>query len=149
MKSNRLELVVASILISLLLATPLWAEKGHGAQNQPPGGETLSMAKFYAGPLETIGTFPGKLVCLRCDLGHAPNAAAVCKEKGHVHALSMDDGSMIHPLLAGTQQALQQINSPQLHDKEVTVAGKYYPSTGAILVSRITPREPGSSGGAP
>ena len=44
---------------------------------------------------------------------------------------------MIHPLLPGTAEVAAKINSRALHGKKVKVAGKYYPSTGAILVSRI------------
>jgi len=62
-----------------------------------------------------------------------------CKKEGHRHALSMDDGSMIHPLLAGNKEVLEQINSDELHGKEVTVRGKYFPSTGWIFVNQVTP----------
>ena len=44
---------------------------------------------------------------------------------------------MIHPLLAGTDEMLKRINSSELHDKKGVVTGKYYPSTGAILVSSV------------
>jgi hypothetical protein len=56
-------------------------------------------------------------------------------------ALSMDSDGMIHPLLTGTEQVQKQINCGKLHDKEVTVHGKYYPTTGAILVDRIAEKK--------
>lgn len=139
----RLLLVLALAVTSLMMGrTMLFAEEGHTVSNlPPPGGQSLAMAKFYAGPLETIGTFPGKLVCLRCDLAPSPGSAEQCKKEGHKHALSMEDGSMIHPLLASDEKVLEQINSAELHHKQVRVEGKYYVSTGAILVGRITPAE--------
>lgn len=139
MNTRPLRMLAVVLGSSLLLSGLPVARAQHPPQEpDPPGGQTLSMAKFYAGPLERMGTFPGKLVCLRCDLAHSTQRAEQCQKEGHVHALSMDDGSMIHPLLAGTEEALKQINSPQLHGKKVKVDGKHYVMTGAILVSRIT-----------
>ncbi len=63
---------------------------------------------------------------------------AQCEKEGHHHALSMDSYSMVHPLLAGTDDVLKQINSGELHGKEVAVHGRYYPSTGVIFVDRIS-----------
>ena len=88
--------------------------------------------------LATIAKLQGKLVCLRCDLKPGPGAMSQCEKEGHRHALSMDSDSMIHPLLAGTEDALKQINSGELHGKQVTVHGKHYPGSGAILVDSIT-----------
>lgn len=102
------------------------------------GGSTLSMTRFYGGADERIGDFPGKLVCLRCDLKGGPEAMALCEKEGHRHALSMDSDSMVHPLLAGTDKVLKQINSGELHGKEVAVHGTYYPGTGVIFVDRIS-----------
>ncbi len=50
----------------------------------------------------------------------------------------MDSDGMIHPLLPGTEKVLKEINSGELHGKDVTVHGVYYPATGAILVDHIT-----------
>jgi hypothetical protein len=140
---HRVRLTTACALLVLfaamaMFARPTCAQQPHsGTAPNISGGQILPMAKFYTGPLERIGTFPGKLVCLRCDLAPSKASAAQCKKEGHVHALSMDDGSMIHPLLATSSEVLARINSPELHHQEVKVHGKYYVSTGAILVSSI------------
>jgi|SRR5581483_12078720 len=123
--------------LSVLAAAPIHAADEHTA-SRPPGGDTQSMARFYTGVLVKTGDFPGKLVCLRCDLKPGPGAMAQCEKEGHRHALSMDTDSMIHPLLAGNEDVLKQINSGELHDKRVTVHGVYYPATGAIFVDRVS-----------
>lgn len=134
--------MLAEAMVSATLAVLVVGGSARGDEKHlappPPGGSTLSMAKFYAGASARIGDFPGKLVCLRCDLKGGPDAMAQCEKEGHHHALSMDSDGMIHPLLAGTDKVLKQINSGDLHGKEVTVHGKYYPATGAILVDRIS-----------
>ena len=143
MKKMKLRLLLVLVVTSLTLGgRTLFAEEEHTVSRlPPPGGQTLAMSKFYSGPLVKIGTFPGKLVCLRCDLAPSPGSAEQCKEEGHKHALSMEDGSMIHPLLASDEKVLEQINSPELHHEQVKVEGKHYVSTGAILAGRITPAE--------
>lgn len=131
---------VGAAMLILLGAGSASAQEEHSAARALPGG-SLEMIESYAGPTgPRIGDFSGKLVCLRCDLPPGPKHMESCTKEGHRHALSMDGGAMIHPLLAGTQGVLEQINSNELHDKEVTVHGSYYPSTGAILVDRVTPQ---------
>ncbi len=128
-------LAAAAIALVALAGHALAAgEEQHPASAQ---SATLSMARFYHGASQRVGDFPGTLVCLRCDLKPGPGAMRQCEEEGHRHALSMESDGMIHPLLAGTPDVLEQINSGALHGKAVTVHGKYYPSTGAILVDRI------------
>ncbi|MBI2963425.1 MAG: hypothetical protein HYY35_06700 [Deltaproteobacteria bacterium] len=95
------------------------------------------MSSFYAGSIVRTGQFRGKLVCLRCDLKPGPEAMKQCEKEGHRHALSMDEGWMIHPLLAGTPEVADRINSADLHGKEVVVFGRYYPSTGVIFAGTI------------
>ncbi len=135
---------VAAFALSVFVASVSQGVEGsHVAGHAPPpGGETLSMSKFYTGIIPgEVGTFPGKLVCLGCDLVHGAGAAAGCKTLGHRHALSMDDGMMIHPLVAGTEEVLQQINSGELHGKKVKTSGIHYPSTGVIFVNQIAVME--------
>ena len=132
-------ILVATILASGIIASSRTqgAEQHSAAPAAPSGGSSSSMVPFYAGRGPNIGTFSGKLVCLRCDLQPGPGAMSQCAKEGHRHALSMDSDKMIHPLLAGTEEVLAQINSGELHGKNVAVHGKYYASTGAILVDRI------------
>jgi hypothetical protein len=100
-------------------------------------GSQLLLSKFYVGPLGHTGTFRGKLVCLRCDLKPSALASQKCAAEGCRHALAIDDDSMIHPLVAGTEETSKRINSSELHGKDVEVHGNYYPSTGMIFVDRV------------
>lgn len=129
---------VAVAVVTLAVGGLVWGDEKHSARGASSEDSTLSMARFYAGSSARIGDFPGTFVCLRCDLKPGPGAMSQCQKEGHRHALSMDSDAMIHPLLGGTEEALKQINSGELHGKNVTVHGKYYPSTGAILVDRIS-----------
>ena len=142
MKHNRFfaGAVVAAVLAILASGGAVRAEEKHSMSPQQ-GGSTLSMARFYGGAGARIGNYPGKLVCLRCDLKGGPEAMAQCEKAGHRHALAMESDGMVHPLLPGTEKVLKQINSGELHGKEVTVHGKYYPATGAILVDQIAEKK--------
>ena len=124
-------------MVALLTIAPARAADEHTPQ-PPAVNDTLPMVRFYAGSLVKVGDFPGKLVCLRCDLKPGPEAMAQCEREGHRHALAMETDSMVHPLLAGSEEVLKQINSGALHGKRVTVHGKYYSATGAIFVDRIS-----------
>jgi hypothetical protein len=129
--------ILSAALAVFVTAGIARSEEKHSAA-PPQGGSTLSMARFYGGSSARIGDYAGKLVCLRCDLKGGVDAMAQCEKEGHHHALSMDSDSMIHPLLPGTDKVLKKINSGELHGKEVTAHGNYYPATGAILVDRIS-----------
>jgi len=138
---NRHYAIIGSIVGGLALAIgicrPAWSDE-HSA-SKAAAGSSSSMITSYAGPLSAhVGNFSGKLVCLRCDLKPGPDAMKQCEKEGHRHALSMDGDAMIHPLLAGDEAVFNQINSGDLHGKEVTVHGKHYASTGFILVDQIT-----------
>lgn len=130
-------------VIAAMLLTAIGHATGGEAHTVPERqeGSLPSMSKFYTGGLEQIGTFPGTLVCLRCDLGIDQHDSRVCEKRGHRHALSMDGGTMVHPLVAGTEDVLSRINSTELHGKKVRVTGKYYPSTGIIFVGSIAASE--------
>lgn len=137
-------LKIATLCTFLAIGTGTWsraADESHTADRPLPGqGAGLSMTKFYTGDHAKVGTYPGELVCLRCDLGNDPDAMKQCAAEGHRHALSMDGGAMIHPLLPAHEEVADQINSAELHGDEVEVHGNYYPSTGAILVDQIKPK---------
>ncbi len=128
--------IAGAVLLILTSASAARGEQKHVVRDAPRGS-VLSMAKFYSGAIARIGDFPGTLVCLRCDLKGGPAAMSQCEKEGHRHALAMEDDNMIHPLLPGTEKVLKQINSGELHGKQLTVHGKYYAATGAILVDRI------------
>jgi hypothetical protein len=132
--------LAAAALLGFVTVSSTWGEEEHSAEARSTGS-TLSMARFYGGGGARTGDFPGRLVCLRCDLKPGPNAMSQCEKLGHHHALSMEMDAMIHPLLPGTEKTLKQINSGELHGKDVIVHGKYYANTGAILVDRIAEKK--------
>lgn len=129
----RVGAVVATVgVLGLLTNGRAWATEEHSAERGKEG-TTAAMSKFYSGPVGKVGNFPGRLLCLRCDIKPGPGAMSQCEKEGHHHALSMDGDLMIHPLLPATKEVQKQINSGELHAKDVVVHGKYYPATGAIL----------------
>jgi len=101
------------------------------------GASLLATARFFTGSVGNGGHFPGKLVCLRCDINPSSESRAQCQKDGHRHALQIQGDPLLHPLLEVSDAVLKQVNSDTLHDKEVVVTGTYYPATGAILVSGI------------
>ncbi len=106
----------------------------------PPAGDVL-MSRFYDAPTERVGTFPGRPTCLGCDSGKGHDTALQCEDEGERPALSIDGDSVAHPLLAGTMDVVQQLASCETNARDVAVHGKYYPTTGAILVDAITARD--------
>jgi hypothetical protein len=131
----------AAAVIVTGIARGLAPIDGQYASSRPSGDAPLAMTKLSDRSNVRIGDFPGKLVCLRDDLDLRAKAVARCEEDGHHHALSMDRGSMILPLLIGSEQARTQIHAAELNGKEVTLHGKYYPDTRSILVDRIAHKD--------
>jgi hypothetical protein len=111
----------AALLIAFLLAGNALAQEGA----DDPGLE-----RFYTAAMGDVGIFPGKLVCLGCDLG-----TKKCEDGKHRHALMLE--GRVHPLVPSTQEAAKQINDPKLTGKNVKVSGKYYEDSGMILVSSV------------
>ena len=133
MRRIRTELAIALAIIALVGIGG--AANGDDTQKAAPQGANLALGKFYAGPLGHQGAFPGKLLCLCCDLMPDTGKPKTCDAHGHHHVLSVD-GDLL-PLIAGTEEVTQQINSNELHGKDVVVTGNYYPATGFIFVDRI------------
>jgi hypothetical protein len=131
------KLAVTAVLL-LAAAWPAAADDANPARPNPAASD-LSISRFYSGAVTQVGTFPGKLVCLRCDLAPGPGAAKACATSGHRHALAAANGSAIYPLVTGDKAVLDRINSNELHDKNVVVKGILYPSTGIIFVYSVTP----------
>ena len=96
----------------------------------PATADVLAFSQYYTDADQHVGNFPGKLVCLRCDLGNKP-----CKDGGHRHSLLMD--GVVHPLLTGTKEVRAEVNDPKLNGKQVIATGKYYPDTGMIFVNSV------------
>jgi hypothetical protein len=133
MKRMRLEVAIA--LVTLVIAGMGAAAHGADAPKPAPPGANLALSKFYVGPLGHQGTFPGKLLCLCCDLMPDTGKPKTCDVNGHHHVLLVEGD--LHPLIAGTEEVTKQINSNELHDKQVVVTGNYYPATGIIFVDKI------------
>jgi len=101
--------------------------------------DPLTNARFYTGSLGNQGIFPGKLVCLRCDLRPGSAAEAKCAKEGHQFALEIPGDPTIHPLIPGDARALQQLNGAA-HGADVTINGTLYPNLGVIVVAGLTAR---------
>ena len=125
------------VAVSLTMLTALGMAAAAGAADAPLGGSTLAFSKFYAGPLGHQGQFRGKLLCLCCDLMPDTGKAKTCDAHGHHHVLAVEEDGTLHPLLAGTEEVTKQINSNELHGKQVVVSGNYYPATGLIFVDKV------------
>jgi len=128
-KWRRGALIAFSITIAGMAAT---------AFGQPQGdmADPLTDARFYTGSAGTQGVFPGKLVCLRCDLHPSDAAKAQCAKAGHQYALEIAGDPTIHPLLPGDAAALKQLNAAP-HGAQVSVTGMLFPNLGTILVSSV------------
>jgi len=143
MKRQHLLVLGAAILA---VAVSLGIPRGGCAEERLPAvtaGESssLSMERFYRGLLGSVGQFPGRLVDLRCDSNGDAAAAAHCEALPANHALVLNGDESLHPLVPGTAAVRELLDSGQLDDTNVTVQGKYYQSTGVILVGRIEATE--------
>lgn len=105
-------------------------------RDEPPGGETLAMARFYPGNLPQTGSFPGKLVCLPEAKVGLTAGAEKCGGSRY-YALVMQGGAMVHPLIPGSKEVLDEFERPGKLGQDVEVHGKHYSSTGMILVDEI------------
>ena len=129
--------VAGAAVITTGIARAFAAREAPPPRFPSPAEITLSMSKFYEDPTLRIGTFPGKLICLRDDLDGRAEAVARCERDGHHHALAMESGVIIYVLLFGNQQVRQELHAGELDGREVILHGKYYPDTPAILIDRI------------
>lgn len=107
------------------------------AQPNPGQADALSDARFFTGALGNQGIFPGKLICLRCDLRPGDAATAQCAKEGHRYALEIDGDPTIHPLIPGDAAALKQLKAAP-RGAAVSVNGTLFPDLGSILVGSIT-----------
>jgi hypothetical protein len=129
---------IRGFVVIAILASVAGVRTASAADVDTTGRDSApTLTGFYTGPVGNVGTFRGKLLCLCCDLGQDAEAAKKCDAHGHHSALALDGDAMIHPLLAGTEEVEQQLNSDALHGKEVLVTGKYYPSTGLVFVQNV------------
>jgi len=112
---------------------------GQEQSAQPPGGRAgLAITKFYSDSPSNVGDFPGRLVRLSCGESATATFTPRCAHTDYALLIDGDEG--VHPLLPGTEAVRTELDSPTLQQADVQVHGKYYPSTGAILVSRIALR---------
>jgi hypothetical protein len=133
---NFTALGVGAGLLTLVAASPaLAAGPQRAAKALSPFGHALQMSTFYTGDVGSTGEFPGTLLCLHTGRQFIPAPVDECAKKDHVYVLSMQDGSMVHPLLAGDPQTLEKL--PKLVGKKVVVDGKYYESIGMLVAGNI------------
>jgi hypothetical protein len=127
---------------ALAAATVIVAGVVGTAEGQPAGGlpDALTYSRFYTGSVGNQGVFPGKLICLRCDLRPGDAAKAQCAKEGHRFALEISGDPTIHPLIPGDAAAMKQLNVAA-HGSDVSVNGTLFPSLGVILVGSLTPNK--------
>jgi hypothetical protein len=137
---NVAALAVGVGVLTLMTASPARAisPQRQAVKALSPFGHAMQMSTFYVGDVGSTGKFPGTLVCLHTGRQFIPAPADQCVKKDHVYVLSMQDGSMVHPLLAGDPQTLEKL--PQLVGKKVVVDGKYYESVGVVVAGNIRSR---------
>jgi hypothetical protein len=123
------------------------------AANQVLGAQTVGVhialpatggdvAQYYTNKTDDMGNFPGKLVCAYDNVRAIPASTEECSGDHRVYALQMDNGKVTHPLIADTNQMVDRIWFGDLRNQQVVVVGKYYPTTGEILVENIRPAPP-------
>lgn len=101
------------------------------------------MARYYSGPSAEVGLFPGKITCVKVGEVRTAAGAKNCGKEGYIYVLSMEEGDMLHPLLAGTEEVFQQLESRKLDQERVVVHGNFYPSNGTLLADKILLEPPG------
>jgi hypothetical protein len=132
-------------LAASLCAASIFSIGGTYAACTRKGAEILGDAMdqgmhwYYTGFGDQVGQFPGKLVCVQADKAIIDAAGEEGEASHDVFALSMDRGSMEHPIIPGTSQVRHELRSDQFLGRRVVVQGKYYRDTGMILASRILP----------
>jgi hypothetical protein len=135
-----MRLSVATLATGIVIACGTANAAEHA--KQATREQSAEMERFYTGGKMKTGEFTGKLVWLCTDqVQGQPAPKQDCEKEGHRHALSMSGGEMVHPLLPGTKRVGEQLTSPELHDKEIVVHGKYYPSSGVILVTDVSEKK--------
>lgn len=113
------------------------------AQDHPPEAQRLRRGKEHRRMLADnsgvfLGKYEGTLYCLRHDFSGSEADKALCRKEGrHVHVLVMKRG-YVHPLYGVNEQIHTQIHAEALHGKSVKIKGKFYPTSNAILVSKVT-----------
>jgi hypothetical protein len=138
---NLTVLAAGAGLLTLVTATAALGASSRQPQRQvlPQSDHANQMgAFFYVGAVGSTGKFPGTLLCLRTGRQFIPVRIDRCAKKDHLYALSTQDGSMIHPLLAADPQTLEKL--PKLVGKKVVVDGKYYESVGVLVAGNIRAR---------
>ncbi|HVO24020.1 MAG TPA: hypothetical protein VMW56_10365 [Candidatus Margulisiibacteriota bacterium] len=136
----RLRNILSSVALAaatVVLVGTVRIARGQPADVPP---DALTDARFYTGSVGNQGVFPGKLICLRCDLRPGDAAKAQCAKDGHRFALEISGDPTIHPLIPGDANALKQLNAAP-HGAEVSVNGTLFPSLGVILVGGVTPNK--------
>ncbi len=135
MEHKNVRRVILAGVIAFGIAGRAWGQQQQLAAK--PADSSLSMARYYAGSVASIGTFPGTLVRLSCGSSGGTNVMGQNDQRGRDYALIVHGDDAMHPLLPGTDEVRRELDSVDLQGTDVAVHGKYYPSTGWILVSRI------------
>lgn len=121
-------LACGMFLLAVWLSSPLWAQPS----NRPSG---MILGEY--GSATNLSEWEGTLYCLRHDFSQDKKDHEICQKEGrHRHVLLMKDGH-VHPLYGNNDELNNLINSSEMNAKKVRIAGKYYVTTNAILVSNL------------
>ena len=123
--AGRWLLIVSAVLVLGRIAS---------AEEAAPGGDTLSLDRYYGDAVSRIGSFPGRLVCVATAQPFVPDNAVRCAPD-KVYALSIENPQAVLPLLAASNAASGQLKS--LLGTKVVVRGKHYPDKGMIAVASL------------
>jgi hypothetical protein len=124
-------LIVSAVLVLGRIAS---AEEAAPNGSAAPGGDTLSLDRYYGDAVSRIGSFPGRLVCVAIGQPFVPDNAVHCAPD-KVYALSIENPQAVVPLLAASNAASGQLKS--LLGTKVVVRGKHYPDKGMIAVASL------------
>jgi len=103
-------------------------------------GTTHDTARFYTGGVGHVGEFPGTIVMLGCDQLKTAGTHHECRRAGEHPALRTVDGN-VYALLPGSRTVLHQIRDEAVDGQRVLVKGRFYQTTGVILVNAMAPAQ--------
>jgi hypothetical protein len=133
--------VCGGVILATVIASVVGGKVG--AQELATDGAQLStewMSRFYTSSLVNVGAFPGTLVQLSCATDGNADSKTHHEKARQAYGFVVSGDDIMHQLLPGTDEVRRALSTAGLQGTHVIVQGKYYPSTGTILVSDIEVR---------
>jgi len=132
--------LAASICAATILCTgTTYAVATRRGPELPGDAMDQGMNWYYTGFGTQVGQFPGRLVCVHTDKAMIDATGQEGEASHGIFVLSMNQGTMDHPIIPGTSQVKRELRSDHFLNKRVVVQGDYNRDTGMILASRILP----------